>query len=152
MSNQPQAKKHNSALLEELMAEITPLEMAQTQAKMELAARIEDLIKARGWNKKQLAAAVGKQPSEVTKWCSGTQNLTIDVLTQIAYALGVELASLFDKSQHAVSTKQVLSINAPAVQPVILISTPLGKNQAVSKGYVHLMNTTSLVIQTNYQA
>lgn len=100
------SKMHNSASLEELMAEIIPLEMAQTQAKMELAARIEDLMKAKGWNKKQLAAAVGKQPSEVTKWCSGTQNLTMDVLTEIAFALEVELASLFIKSPQQ-SVKQV---------------------------------------------
>lgn len=151
MSNQPQAKKHNSALLDELMAEITPLEMAQTQAKMELAARIEDLMQAKGWNKKQLAAAVGKQPSEVTKWCSGTQNLTMDVLTEIAFALGVELADLFGPQKQIAAT-QALSISAVAEPPLIVLSTPYGDGGTFSNGYALAINSRSNYYPTYYRA
>lgn len=95
MINRAQAKKYNSAFLDELLAEITPLEMAQTRAKMELAERIEELMKAKGWNKKQLAETTGKHPSEITKWCSGTHNFTFDVLTEITFAFGISMISLF---------------------------------------------------------
>lgn len=152
MSNQPKAKKHNSALLDELMAEITPLEMAQTQAKMELAARIEDLMKAKGWNKKQLAAAVGKNPSEITKWCSGTQNLTMDVLSEIAFALGIELASLFGKPHQQLASKQAFSITTEAVPQVIVLSTPYEQSPALSGDYLHSMNIQSIILSTNYRA
>lgn len=109
MINRAQAKKYNSAFLDELLAEITPLEMAQTRAKMELAERIEELMKAKGWNKKQLAETTGKHPSEITKWCSGTHNFTFDVLIEIAFVFELRIVDMFtqiitDKSKNVILT------------------------------------------------
>lgn len=74
MKKVTKARKYNSSKLKELLDEVTPLEMEQTKNKMQLAARIEDLMRAKGWNKSQFAEKVGKHPSEITKWLSGTQN------------------------------------------------------------------------------
>ena len=73
------ARKYNSSKLQELLDEVSPLEMEQTKIKMQLAARIEDIMRAKGWNKSQFAAKMGKNPSEITKWMSGTQNFTVDI-------------------------------------------------------------------------
>ncbi len=97
MNKVTKARKYNSSKLQELLDEVTPLEMEQTKNKMQLAARIEDFMGAKGWNKSQFAEKVGKNPSEITKWLSGTQNFTVDVLTEIASTLGVELTALFGK-------------------------------------------------------
>ncbi len=114
MNKVTKARAYNSAKLQELLDEVAPLEMEQTKVKMQLAARIEDIMKAKGWNKSQFAEKIGKNPSEITKWLSGTQNLTIDVLTEIAFTLGVELAELFEKAivQDIHQIKAVIVSNA----------------------------------------
>lgn len=90
------ARKYSSLKLTELLNEVTPVEMEQTKIKMQLATRIEDCMRSKGWSKSEFADRVGKHPSEITKWFSGTQNFTIEVLTEIAFALGVEVTSLLE--------------------------------------------------------
>jgi len=63
MNKITKARKYTRSKLQELLEEVTPLEMEQTKTKMQLAARIEDLMRAKGWNKSQFAQKVGKNPS-----------------------------------------------------------------------------------------
>ncbi|MBK7408684.1 MAG: DUF4240 domain-containing protein [Saprospirales bacterium] len=58
---------------------------------MLIAARIEDILTELGWKKKDLAARLGKHPSEITKWLSGTHNFTTDTLAEIEQATGKTL-------------------------------------------------------------
>mgnify|MGYP000851338848 CR=1 FL=1 len=58
---------------------------------MLLAGRIEDAIKEKGWRKVDFAGAMGKRPSEVTKWLSGTHNFNIETLFDIENVLGIKL-------------------------------------------------------------
>lgn len=61
--------------------------------------QIESAMKRSGLTRKQLADKMGKHPSEVTKWLSGSHNFTSDLLSDISSALnsqisGVERTSL----------------------------------------------------------
>lgn len=125
MNKSTKARKYNSSKLQELLDEVTPLEMEQTKVKMQLAARIEDFMRAKGWNKSQFAEKVGKNPSEITKWFSGTQNFTTDVLTEIASALGVELTALFGKKQVHVIYRKEIVVKSVVTQPTIVMTTPM---------------------------
>ena len=69
-----------------------------TESRMKLAAKIEDALKTNGLSKKQFAGILGKHPSEITKWLSGTHNFTVDTLIDISKVLGVELISIEEKS------------------------------------------------------
>jgi ribosome-binding protein aMBF1 (putative translation factor) len=120
MNKTTKARKYNSSKLQELLNEVTPIEMEQTKVKMQLAARIEDFMRANGWNKSQFAEKVNKNPSEITKWFSGTQNFTTDVLTEIASALGVEITELFGK-------KQVQVIYRKEIVVTFIITTPMSQ-------------------------
>lgn len=113
------ARKYSSPLLDELLDEITPLEMEQTKVKMQLAARIADLMKSKDWNKSKLAEMTGKNPSEITKWLSGTQNFTIDILTEIASVFGIEVSSLWNKQPIQVITRTNFVVKAIAVEHTI---------------------------------
>ncbi|MCA0428318.1 MAG: helix-turn-helix domain-containing protein [Bacteroidetes bacterium] len=125
MTKQEKARKHSSALVHELLHEITPLEMKQTQVKMELAARIDDLIKNKGWNKSQFAEMLGKNPSEITKWLSGTHNFTLDTLTEIASILNLELSHLFGKEPVSlVHQKEFVVKTTGNASSAIKLSTP----------------------------
>ena len=88
-------EKYKSKLLEELSAEIHPLEQKKTDTKMILAAKIEDAMKAKGWNRTQLMKATGvNNLSVITKWLSGTHNFTADTLVTIGHALGIYLLNI----------------------------------------------------------
>jgi ribosome-binding protein aMBF1 (putative translation factor) len=89
-----QARKYKSQVLSSFMARKNPLSFEKTKRNMLLAARIDDALKAKNWNKKQLAESMGKNPSEVTKWLSGTHNFTLETLYMIESYLDVTLFSI----------------------------------------------------------
>lgn len=124
MNKATKARKYNSSKLQQLLDEVTPVEMEKTKNKMLLAARIEDLMIAKGWNKSQFAEKVGKNPSEITKWLSGTQNFTVDVLTEIASTFGVEISSLYNKQQSSVFFRKNIVAMSVAEPSAMKITTP----------------------------
>ncbi|MRG44967.1 helix-turn-helix domain-containing protein [Chitinophaga sp. SYP-B3965] len=90
------AKKNDytSPLLESLLKNITPEEQARTDARMQMSARIYAALKEKGWTQTQLASALNKQVSVISRWLSGTHNFTIDTLTDIEGVLKVRLLDL----------------------------------------------------------
>lgn len=91
-------EEYNSDLIDEILDSITPKEKRRVKHKMLLAARIEDAMKAKGWNKSRLLQELGqKNASVATKWFSGTHNFTVDTLFDIQEALGIKLINISDK-------------------------------------------------------
>jgi ribosome-binding protein aMBF1 (putative translation factor) len=94
---------------------------------MLLAAQIEDAMLAKGIGKKQFADLLGKKPSVITKWLSGTHNFEINTLTQIANALNIKLFA-FDMP----SDKETIVLN-PNVTYQFRLDNPIGKTQPFSR-------------------
>jgi ribosome-binding protein aMBF1 (putative translation factor) len=84
-------KKYRSESVNSITATRNSAEFEKTKRNMLLAARIDEALKAKGWSKKQLAETMHKNPSEVTKWLSGTHNFTLDTLYLIETYVGVKL-------------------------------------------------------------
>ncbi len=104
------AKKYDTAFIKEMMDGISPLTKMEVTTKMQLAARIADLIVEKGWSKSEFAAKVGKQPSEISKWLSGTHNFTIDTLCEIAVTMDIEVAELLSEHKTQITIyKQTVS-------------------------------------------
>ncbi len=82
-------------LLDNLLAQITPEEQARTDRKIRIALIIADALMV----KKQFAQKVGRKPSEVSKWLSGTHNFTLDTLTDIEQVLNIKLITDKRKTQ-----------------------------------------------------
>ena len=59
-----------------------------------IAARINDILKRKGWNQANLAKAMGKKEAEVSKWLSGNHNFTISTLARIETALEEDIISV----------------------------------------------------------
>ncbi len=133
-TNNP-ARKYKSRIVTELLSEITPVEKIQTSTKMTLAARLDDLIAARGWGKSEFAEKVNKNPSEITKWLSGTQNFTIDTLAEIAVALGMSVVELFAPKRVQVINKVKIVVKVEHVQPALHYFTPVGGLALASEHY-----------------
>jgi transcriptional regulator with XRE-family HTH domain len=152
MNKTTKARVYNSSKLQELLDEVTPVEMEQTKIKMQLAARIEDFVRAKGWSNSQFAEKVGKNPSEITKWFSGTHNFTIDVLTEIAFALGIGLTELFRKNQTQVIDRRAIVVKSLVTSTTITVATPISQGRDFF-GYSYLVSKQNYLHNPkNYQA
>lgn len=56
-----------------------------------IATEIETLMRERGLTKKQFADALGRKPSEITKWLSGQHNFTIRTLAMLSNFFGTPI-------------------------------------------------------------
>ena len=56
-----------------------------------IANRIFDVMAERGMKQRDLAKALGKTKTEVSRWLSGTHNLTIATIAKIAAVLGDDI-------------------------------------------------------------
>lgn len=101
-NNTKQERVSHFELIENLLKEISPEEQKLTDRKMLLAVRIDEAMKSKGIKKGQLAQMLGKRPSEVTKWLSGTHNFTVETLWEIGDALGIDLIFLKDKPERII--------------------------------------------------
>ena len=121
-------KRRKSRIISELLNEITPVEKMQASTKMTLAARIDDLLLKRGYGKSEFAEKMNKNPSEITKWLSGTQNFTIDTLSEIAVALEISIAELFIPKQIQVLNEVHFVLNLQNAQPAVQYFTPFNQS------------------------
>lgn len=80
--------------LRELFGEISPADRAQTRLSFEISNRLDALMRERGMTKKQLADAIGKRPSEITRWLSGEHNFTIATLGMLAVFFGKPIVTV----------------------------------------------------------
>ena len=113
MKKNKDMKTQNTNLIDDLLKEISPLEQAKTDAKMILAAKIDEAMKAKGWKSKDLLKAVEKEnPSLVTKWLSGTNNFTVDTLVEIGNALDIQLLNIKEREDVVVKYHFVISQRA----------------------------------------
>ncbi len=81
--------KLNSILFD--LEEDSRLNYEKTATLMRFAAQIDDALKAKGMSQRDLATKLGKQPSVISKWLSGTHNFTADTLMDIQDVLDIEL-------------------------------------------------------------
>ena len=104
-------KRTSSPLIKKLLAEASPIQRIQNKNRVALACRIDDLIKAKGYTNSSFASKMGKQPSEITKWLSGSHNFTMNTLDEIAYNLVVETAFLMQpQPEKVIFKKQVVMV------------------------------------------
>lgn len=53
--------------------------------------KVRQALEYKGWSKVQFAEALGKSPSEITKWLSGMHNLTLKSIIKMENVLGINL-------------------------------------------------------------
>jgi len=88
------AEVYNSSILDEVLKSVSSKEAKKVEKNMVLAAKIYDAMKAKGWNKTDLAESLGKNNSVITKWLSGTHNFTADTLFDIEDVLEITIIPL----------------------------------------------------------
>jgi transcriptional regulator with XRE-family HTH domain len=85
------AIKHSSPLIKELKSRIPQTMKESINRRMSLAAQIDDILQARGLTNQEFAFMMGKKPSEISRWLSGTHNFTTETLWEIERVLNIQL-------------------------------------------------------------
>lgn len=141
------AEEYNSSLIDEIFESISPKEEKRIQSKMLLAAKIEDAMKAKGWNKTELLKATGqKNASVATKWFSGTHNFTHDTLFDIQEALGVKLLNINEPTEEVIINKyHVIVQSAPAFHKRSDRQQIPKRRRPESPSQIHSFNTSMVI-------
>ena len=84
-------KMKTNKILDEIRGHISPDVKKQLEISVSLANRIYDILEAKDMSQKDLAKLLGKTETEVSRWLSGTHNLTIATIAKISVALGEDI-------------------------------------------------------------
>ncbi len=80
------------------MAAVVPSDIKQeVELKVAISNRIYELMTKRGLSKVEFAQALGKRPSEITKWLSGQHNFTIRTISLLSIFFGEALIKVDNK-------------------------------------------------------
>jgi plasmid maintenance system antidote protein VapI len=79
------------SILDEILASITPEDMAKTERRMGIPILIDDAMKAQGISHREFAKKIGRKTADIPLLLSGQYNFTVDELTQIEFALETKL-------------------------------------------------------------
>lgn len=80
--------KRTTKSLQEILGPIPESIQKEVDLSFEISDRIDLLMRERGLTKKQFADALGRRPSEITKWLSGQHNFTIATLSMLSAFFG----------------------------------------------------------------
>jgi len=124
MSKKKKAENYTSPAIDELMDETDEKEYKRTEKRMMMAARIDEAKRAKGWKNKDLAKALGKNPSEISKYLSGTHNFTIDTLSDLEEVLGIQLLNLKEKPKTQILYHKSFTVSSNIEVPSTSVNEP----------------------------
>ena len=87
-------RRKASASLTRIMNNLDEDKLRRTRARMLVAVKIADTLKAKGISHKRFAEMTGRSESEISEWLSGDRNFTIDTLSDIKKYLGLDLLNI----------------------------------------------------------
>ena len=85
--------------MNEIRSTISPETKMQMELSVAIANRIYDILEEKGMTQKDFARLMGKTETEVSRWLSGTHNLTLATLCKISIALGENILSVVDSEE-----------------------------------------------------
>lgn len=75
-------------IFENAINNVSPETEARIRLSVEIVERISQLMQQKNMNQNDLARALGKTPSEISKWLSGTHNFTLKSIQKLEAFLG----------------------------------------------------------------
>ena len=89
-------------IMDEIRSTISPEMKLQVELSVAIANRIYNILEAKGMSQKEFARLMGKTETEVSRWLSGTHNLTIATICKISKALEEDIIKVADYSYEPV--------------------------------------------------
>ncbi len=78
-------------IMDDIRSNISPEMKMQMELSVAIANRIYNILESKGMSQKEFASLMGKTETEVSRWLSGTHNLTLATISKISVALGEEV-------------------------------------------------------------
>lgn len=97
-------------IMDEIRSTISPEMKMQMDLSVDIANRIYDILEAKGMSQKEFAKLIGKTETEVSRWLSGTHNLTMATICKISAALNEEIIRVSSRSYEPVEGPEALSV------------------------------------------
>lgn len=89
-------------IMNEIRSTMTPEMKMQMELSVAIANRIYDILEAKGMSQKDFARLMGKSETEVSRWLSGTHNMTLATLCKISIALGENIFAVVNEHEEPV--------------------------------------------------
>ena len=86
--------KRTEKSLAQILGPIPPQVQNQVNLCFDISDKIYSLMVNRGLTQKQLAEAMGRRPSEITKWLSGQHNFTVATLSKLSSFFGQPIVTV----------------------------------------------------------
>lgn len=81
----------SSKIHEEARKQISPESRAFVRMSVDVARRVHFLMEQKGMSQTELAEALDKSPSEISKWLSGMHNFTLKSIAKLEAILGAPI-------------------------------------------------------------
>lgn len=81
-------------LMDNIRQSMTPEMKRQMELSVKIANRIYEIMEEKGLSQKDLALLLGKTETEVSRWLSGTHNMTMATIAKISEALDTDIISI----------------------------------------------------------
>ena len=97
-------------IMDEIRSTISPEMKMQMELSVALANRIYDILEKKNMSQKDFARLMGKTETEVSRWLSGTHNLTLATLCKISAALGEDIVKVVGHQPYPTYDEETLSV------------------------------------------
>lgn len=81
---------------------------------LNISQQIHALLEEKGWSQKDLAEALGKSSAEISKWLSGSHNLTLRSITKMEAVLDDDIILTPIKAEHRFKTVEYITFRVHA--------------------------------------
>ncbi len=79
--------------------------------------KVRQALEFKGWTRMQFAEAMGKSPSEVSKWLTGMHNLTLKSIIKMESVLGINLIQCEPMQEYEYIFLGMVNVGMAAEEP-----------------------------------
>lgn len=116
---------------------------------LDIIEQIYNLLDQKGWSQKQLALSLNKSESEISKWLSGTHNLTMQTIAKMEAAIAGDIITTPMKASVVKVSKPIVNLSYNEAYEIHGLHGFIeGKVAILSSGIQNHQNPTS----TNFRA
>ncbi len=97
-------------IYDRIRARVKPETRRYLRTNMAIAMRVADILKTKGWTQKDLARAMGKAESEISKWLSGSHNLTLKSVAKMEAVLESDVLTVVQNEAMSLPVENALDL------------------------------------------
>ncbi|MBV6439407.1 MAG: XRE family transcriptional regulator [Haliscomenobacteraceae bacterium CHB4] len=115
------------SIIERIRARTKPETHIYVRKNLDVAVRVNELLKQKGWTQKDLAKTMGKTESEVSRWLSGLHNITLKSIVKMETVLGADILVVPASSEATSPVRALFDNNMQGIEPLQAVSEPSAK-------------------------